>query len=52
MHACLSKLRYFDWDGQVHLVKGKTGWQQRDPLEMLIFLDPDRHVSAYPNGPH
>jgi hypothetical protein len=25
MHACLSKLRYFDWDGQVHLVKGKTG---------------------------
>jgi hypothetical protein len=32
-----SKLRYFDWDGQVHLVKGKTGGQQGDPLEMLIF---------------
>ena len=28
---------YFDWDGQVHLVKGKTGGQQGDPLEMLIF---------------
>ncbi len=25
------------WDGQVHLVKGKTGGQQGDPLEMLIF---------------
>ena len=32
-----SKLRYFDWDGQVHLAKGKTGGQQGDPLEMLIF---------------
>ena len=29
--------RYFDWDGQVHLAKGKTGGQQGDPLEMLIF---------------
>ena len=28
---------YFDWDGQVHLAKGKTGGQQGDPLEMLIF---------------
>ena len=26
-----------DWDGQVHLAKGKTGGQQGDPLEMLIF---------------
>ena len=34
---CHDKLRYFDWDGQVHLVKGKTGGQQGDPLEMLIF---------------
>jgi hypothetical protein len=24
MHGCHSKLRYFDWDGQVHLAKGKT----------------------------
>jgi len=32
-----SKLRYFDWDGQVHLPKGKTGGQEGDPLEMLIF---------------
>jgi hypothetical protein len=30
-----AKLRYFDWDGQVHLAKGKTGGQQGDPLEML-----------------
>ncbi len=28
-------LRYFDWDGQVHLVKGKTDGQQGDPLEMF-----------------
>jgi hypothetical protein len=27
----------FNWDGQVHLAKGKTGEQQGDPLEMLIF---------------
>ena len=33
----VAKLRYFYWDGQVHLVKGKTGGQQGDPLEMLIF---------------
>jgi hypothetical protein len=37
MWGCHSKLRYFDWDGQVHLTKGKTGGQQEDPLEMLIF---------------
>ncbi len=37
MCGCHSKLRYFDWDGQVHLAKGKTGGQQGDPLEMLIF---------------
>ena len=28
---------YFDCDGQVHLVKGKTGGQQGGPLEMLIL---------------
>ena len=32
-----SKLRYFDWDVQVHLKKGKTGGQEGDPLELLIF---------------
>jgi hypothetical protein len=32
-----SKLRYFDWDVQVHLKKGKTGGQEGDPLEVLIF---------------
>ena len=37
MRGCHSKLRYFDWDGQVHLAKGKTGGHQGDPLEMLIF---------------
>jgi hypothetical protein len=37
MRTCHSKLRYFDWDGQVHLAKGKTGGQQGDPLEILIF---------------
>ena len=37
IHTCHAKLRYFDWDGQVHLTKGKTGGQQGDPLEMLIF---------------
>jgi len=37
MRSCHVKLRYFDWDGQVHLAKGKTVGQQGDPLEMLIF---------------
>ncbi len=37
MRTCHRKLRYFDWDGQVHLAKGKTDRQQGDPLEMLIF---------------
>ena len=37
MRTCHAKLRYFDWDGQVQLAKGKTGGQQGDPLEMLIF---------------
>ena len=37
MHTCHGKLRYFDWDGQVHLAKGKTGGNRGDPLEMLTF---------------
>jgi hypothetical protein len=37
MRGCHNKLRYFDWHGQVHLAKGKTGGQEGDPLEMLIF---------------
>ena len=37
MHTCHASLRYFDWDGQVHLVKSTTGGQQGDPLEMLMF---------------
>ena len=27
MRTCHTKLRYFDFDGQVHLAKGKTGGQ-------------------------
>jgi hypothetical protein len=37
MRTCHARLRYFDWDGQVHLAKGKTGGQRGGPLEMLIF---------------
>jgi hypothetical protein len=39
-----AKLRYFDWDGQVHITKGKTGGQQGDPLEMLIFNLTVHHI--------
>ncbi len=38
------KLRYFDWDGQVHVAKGKTGGQQGDPLEMFIFNLTVHHI--------
>jgi hypothetical protein len=38
MRTCRASLRYFDWHGQLHLAKGKTGGQQGDPLEMLIFI--------------
>ena len=41
---CEAKLRYFDWDGQVHIAKGKTGGQQGDPLEMLIFNLTVHHI--------
>ena len=37
MRTCHAKLRYFDWDGQVHLAKGKTGGQQADPSEVLVL---------------
>ena len=37
MYTCHTILRYFDWNGQVHLVKDKTDGQHGDPLEMLIF---------------
>ncbi len=40
----IEKLRYFDWDGQVHIVKGKTDGQQGDPLEMLIFNLTVHHI--------
>jgi hypothetical protein len=44
MRSCEAKLRYFDWDGQVHIVKGKTGGQQGDPLEMLILNLTVHHI--------
>jgi hypothetical protein len=44
MRTCHSTLRYFDWDGQVHLTKGKTGGQQGDPFEMLIFNLTNHHL--------
>jgi hypothetical protein len=44
MWTCEAKLRYFDWDGQVHIAKGKTGGQQGDPLEMLIFNLTVHHI--------
>ena len=44
MRSCEAKLRYFDWDGQVHIAKGKTGGQQGDPLEMLIFNLTVHHI--------
>ena len=56
MHTCHAKLRYFDWDGQVHLAKGKTGGPQGDPLEMLIIqFDYSSFVGTcsrkFPGGP-
>jgi hypothetical protein len=44
MRTCHAKLRYFDWDGQVHLPKDKTGGQEGDPLEMLIFILTIHHL--------
>jgi hypothetical protein len=44
IRTCEAKLRYFDWDGQVHIAKGKTGGQQGDPLEMLIFNLTVHHI--------
>ena len=44
MRSCEARLRYFDWDGQVHIVKGKTGGQQGDPQEMLIFNLTVHHI--------
>jgi hypothetical protein len=44
IRTCETKLRYFDWDGQVHIVKDKTDGQQGDPLEMLIFNLTVHHI--------
>jgi hypothetical protein len=44
MRTCEAKLWYFDWDGQVHIAKGKTGGQQGDPQEMLIFNLTVHHI--------
>ena len=37
MRTVESKLRYYDFLGEVHEALGKTGGQQGDPLEMIIF---------------
>ena len=37
MRTCNAKLRYFDWDGQIHLAKGKTGGQQGGPLRDIYI---------------
>jgi hypothetical protein len=44
MRTCHAKLRYLDWDGQIHLAKGKTGGQQGGALEMLIFNLTNHHL--------
>jgi hypothetical protein len=44
IRTCETKLRYFDWDGQVHIAKNKTGGQQGDPLDMLIFNLTVHHI--------
>jgi hypothetical protein len=44
IRTCETKLSYFDWDGQVHITKGKTGGQQGDPLEMLILNLTVHHI--------
>ena len=44
MRTCETKLTYFDWYAQVHIVKGKTGGQQGDPLEILIFNLTVHHI--------
>ena len=56
MHTCHAELRYFDWDGQIHLAKGNTGGQQGDPLEMLVFNLTTLHLwgrtlAKYPQAP-
>ncbi len=35
--GCTEVVSPYNWDGQVHLTKGKTGGQQGDPLEMLVL---------------
>lgn len=37
MHDTEGKLRYVDPHGQVHIIRGTTGGQQGDPLEMMRF---------------
>ena len=56
MRTCHAKIRYFDWDGQLHLTKGTTGGQKGDPLEMLVFNLTTLHLwgrtlAKYPQAP-
>jgi hypothetical protein len=47
MRTYHARLRCFEWDGQVHLTKGKTGGQQGDPLWMLIFNLTIHHLRGH-----
>ena len=44
MRTVESKLRYIDFLGNVHQALGKTGGQQGDPLEMIIFCLSIHHL--------
>jgi hypothetical protein len=51
MCGCHSKLRYFDWDGQVHLTKGKTVGQKGDPLEMWTGILKKNYLYPFRSWP-
>ena len=40
---CHSKLRYFDWDGQVHLAKGKQG----DSVVLIVKGKLDNQIPIF-----
>ena len=44
MRSACAKLRYFDWEGLLHLAKGLTGGQQGDPLVKLVFCISIHHL--------
>jgi hypothetical protein len=44
MRTTKSYLRYFDYRGNVLEAWGKTGGQQGDPLEMIVFCLTVHHL--------